>query len=203
MDLQTCQAEAVAALAGLEVHEGFYRALLSVWGELGCVLERMAPGKHNIFFLGHSLGGALAMLACAWWAHDIFHGSTEARPAGWVYTFGQPWVGNRAWRAWYDALLRGRTFRVVHAEDIVPRVPWLLGMYRHAGIECFYDALGTMHQDWPWWRKVPSDVFGTWAEWRARGRVALIADHSWTTYEPLLGCQCGAQGTERPTVLST
>jgi hypothetical protein len=85
-----------------------------------------------------------------------------------------------------DAGMKPRMFRVVHAEDVVARVPWLLGMYRHAGIEVFYDALGRVHQDWPAWRKLPSDAIGLYWEWK-RGKVALIADHSWTTYEPLLG----------------
>ena len=59
-----------------------------------------------------------------------------------VYTFGQPRVGDSTFRECYNfSGLMGRTFRVVHADDIVPRVPWLLGAYRHAGHEVFYTGI--------------------------------------------------------------
>jgi hypothetical protein len=90
---------------GLEggIHAGFYRALEAVWGELAAVLERMAAGRKNIFFCGHSLGGALAMLAAARWEGRGGAGNSAAisgslpRAATWMYSFGQPRVGNRAW----------------------------------------------------------------------------------------------------------
>ena len=120
-------------------------------GGAGGTLDSMAAGRKNIFFCGHSLGGALAMLAAARWAARSGAGNSAAncgsltsassveppRAATWVYSFGQPRVGNRAWACWYDRQLRQRSFRVVHAEDVVARVPWLLGMYRHAGRKFF------------------------------------------------------------------
>ena len=56
-----------------------------------------------------------------------------------IYTFGQPRVGDWRFRDSYNSCeLLGRTFRVVHGDDFVPRVPWLLGWYRHAGREAFF-----------------------------------------------------------------
>jgi len=52
-------------LGGARVHEGFSLALDSVWERVAEMTGRMAAGKRNVFFAGHSLGGALAMLACA------------------------------------------------------------------------------------------------------------------------------------------
>jgi hypothetical protein len=164
-----------------EVHAGFRDALNSVLPGLRETLTRLAAGKANVFFTGHSLGGALAMLAAGWWETGIALPSARQ----WLYTFGQPRVGNAAWTAWYDRCLKDRSWRVVHAEDIVPRVPWLLHSYRHAGHEAFYDALGVLHLDLPWWGKAASDVLGTWAEWRAAGRVAQLADHHVLTYQRL------------------
>jgi triacylglycerol lipase len=170
-----------------EVHEGFSRAFDSILPQLRESLTRLAAGKSHIFFTGHSLGGALAMLALAWWETGIALPSAD----GWLYTFGQPRVGNPAWARWFDSRWRDRAFRVVHAEDIVPRVPWLLRSFRHAGHEIFFPSATWIYgitpwrEDLPWWAKVPSDVFGTWREWTAQGRVAQLADHSWLQYQAL------------------
>ncbi len=186
------------------IHEGFSRALRTVWPEIVDTLGKLAPGRRNIYFTGHSLGGALAMLACARWQEMQ---SAECRVQNsavptlhsplsvWLYTFGQPRVGNAAWARWYDARLGSRSFRVVHAEDIVPRVPWLLGAYRHAGTEIFFDALGKAHQDWPWWKKAPSDAAGLWRQWR-RGKLALLGDHHVRTYVGMLNGKCGIRQAE-------
>ena len=224
-EIANCKLSIANFQSPLEVHEGFWAALGAVWEDLNVILDKIAPGRAEIFFAGHSLGGALAMLACARWesqkAKGEMHKSTESgsgfslQPSAfslssWLYTFGQPRVGNAAFAAWYDAHeepqmdadkrgfdpcpsvsirgsnLKARSFRIVHAEDIVPRVPWLLNCYRHAGTEIFHDALGAEHVDWPWWRKAPGDVFGTLAEWRAAGRVALLGDHKVGTYVEIL-----------------
>ena len=179
-----------AASCGLEgeIHAGFYRALEAVWGALAAVLERMAAGRKNIFFCGHSLGGALAMLACARWDRKLQIENLQFAITGWLYTFGQPRVGNRAWARWYDRQLRQRSFRIVHAEDVVARVPWLFGMFRHAGTEVFHDARGVEHVDWPWWKKAPSDAVGLWMELKC-GQVALLGDHRVGTYEKMLNAK--------------
>jgi triacylglycerol lipase len=175
-----------------EVHEGFLRALESVWERVAEALGRMAAGKRDLFFAGHSLGGALAMLATARWEElncQLKIDNLQFPISAWLYTFGQPRVGNGAWARWYDGRLRGRSFRVVHAQDVVARMPWLLGRFRHAGTEIFYDALGRMHQDWPWWAKAPGDAAGLWREWK-RGKIALLGDHHVSTYVEMLLAEC-------------
>ena len=132
---------------------------------------------------GQSEDGGLRM-------EDGRSSSTLQTPSSiFVYTFGQPRVGNGAWARWYDGMLRGRSFRVVHAQDVVARMPWLLGRFRHAGTEIFYDALGRMRQDWPWWAKAPGDAAGLWREWK-RGKIALLGDHHVSTYVELLLAEC-------------
>jgi len=205
------------SVSGAKIHAGFQQALKSVIPELRETLTRLALERRDVYFTGHSLGGALAMLAAARMQNEEWRMQNENSsrpipnsPGIWLYTFGQPRVGNAAFAAWYDAHeepqmdadkrgfdpcpsvsirgsnLKARSFRIVHAEDIVPRVPWLLNCYRHAGTEIFHDALGAEHVDWPWWRKAPGDVFGTLAEWRAAGRVALLGDHKVGTYVEIL-----------------
>jgi triacylglycerol lipase len=191
------------SVSGAKIHAGFQQALKSVIPELRETLTRLALERRDVYFTGHSLGGALAMLAAARMQNEEWRMQNENSsrpipnsPGIWLYTFGQPRVGNGAWARWYDGRLKERSWRIVHAEDIVPRVPWLLRMFRHAGHEVFYpgltdrtdrtDRTNRWRMDVPWWRKAPGDVFGTWAEWRRKGRIALLADHRVETYVKLL-----------------
>jgi triacylglycerol lipase len=180
-----------------EVHEGFWTALECVWPALNGLLTANAPGK-RVWFGGHSLGGALAMLAAARFnmgraavprSPDSVDAQQRVPTDVWLYTFGQPRVGDGAWRDWFDARMRGQAFRVVHAEDVVPRVPPLLFGYRHAGVEVFYPGsagASPCRIDPPWWTKAFSDVFGTLREWTADGRVSLLWDHRVEAYLEML-----------------
>jgi len=80
---------------------------------------------YELWFTGHSLGGALAALAMA----EVSSGST----AIWnpqrrmrLITFGQPRVGDEDWANAMDSLLpesQNRTYRVTHKRDVVPHLP--------------------------------------------------------------------------------
>lgn len=163
-------------------HRGFLRALESVFDEVS--EELAAAGRRPLFLTGHSLGGALAMLCARWWRGPV---------AG-VYTFGQPRAGDAAFRANYNQHLWPVTFRIVHANDVVARVPWLLGSYRHAGQEVFFPGgprnlnagkAAACLVNPSWMQKAP-------AEWRGlareawHGRDALLADHHIDSYLQLL-----------------
>ena len=63
-----------------------------------------------LFITGHSLGGALALLATKLVAPDV---------TGACYTFGAPRVANYEYFRW----LKTPVYRVVNSSDIVPRVP--------------------------------------------------------------------------------
>lgn len=92
------------------VHRGFLRALDSVWPSLQAAL--LAQRHLPLFITGHSLGGALAVLAATRVPHRA------------VYTFGCPRVGNAAFAA---SLAQASIYRVVHGEDAITRIPpaWL------------------------------------------------------------------------------
>ena len=110
---------------GCEMHEGFSQVTTSLEGFISPELEGWKDKR--VWVTGHSLGGAVAVYY-AWrvvvgYGHNPFSG---------IVTFGQPRVGNEAFRDSWTALgLNEITWRVVHAQDLVPRVPWLLGAYRH------------------------------------------------------------------------
>ena len=105
------------------VHTGFERAFAGIKDDLAPLLTaRTKP----IMFTGHSLGGALAVLA-AQHAHQA--GVTPLA----VYTFGQPRVGGDAFATGYRPLLSATTYRLVHGHDIVPSLPMSRLGYRHSG----------------------------------------------------------------------
>ena len=92
------------------VHSGFAGALDCVWDDLEGVID-IAYNKHkfeNIYFTGHSLGGALAVVAAA-----------RSKYVGEVYTYGQPRVGNRL----YAKQVKSKVHRFVNNNDVVPRIP--------------------------------------------------------------------------------
>jgi hypothetical protein len=71
-----------------------------------------------VWITGHSLGGALALLA-AWRFKRKFI------PVHQVYTFGAPMVGNQETSDAIDRELPDRIFRFVNTEDPVPKLPTL------------------------------------------------------------------------------
>lgn len=113
--------DADMGLAGLRrqpaVHRGFLRAINSIWPALQGALA--AQAHLPLFITGHSLGGALAVLA-----------STRLSPQA-VYAFGCPRVGNGAFAASLQA--RAPIYRVVHGADVVTRVPPAWAGFEHVG----------------------------------------------------------------------
>lgn len=99
---------------GGKVHGGFKRVLLDAWEQIHPELEAISS---PVFHTGHSLGGALAVLA-----------ATLAEPAA-VYTFGCPRFANSEFVAKNNHL---RIYRVVNPTDIVATIPPLPGVL-HVG----------------------------------------------------------------------
>jgi hypothetical protein len=106
-----------AAGVGARFHRGFMTALAAIWAGVCAAVEADLKKKERpLWVTGHSLGGALALLA-AWRflrkTLDVYR----------VYTFGAPMVGNDAAVKAFDRELEGRVFRFVHGPDIVPKLP--------------------------------------------------------------------------------
>jgi hypothetical protein len=75
----------------------------------------------RLFLTGHSLGGAMAVLAAAKIVRDA--PPDIRRAVRGVYTFGQPAVGDAQFAAAYGALFGDRLYRHEYAKDAVPRLP--------------------------------------------------------------------------------
>lgn len=87
------------------VHAGFSEAIDSIWETLSA---RVASSPPPHIYTGHSMGGALAVLAAA-----------RRRPHS-VYSFGAPRPGDQKFGSYVNAI---PIHRIVNGRDVVPQLP--------------------------------------------------------------------------------
>src|ERR1041385_2920058 len=134
------------------VHSGFYLSVEVVWHEIHTALTAAMQGKavtikdgrthevdlpnrlETLYVTGHSLGGAMAVLAAARLFAD---GYEDLRPKiKGIYTFGQPMVGDTDFATACEQDFQGRLHRHVFQHDVVPHLPPRSGLkYAHSGGE--------------------------------------------------------------------
>lgn len=108
------------------LHEGFSKAVDAVQPAIEAAIRSRNANEQPIFFAGHSMGGALALISAA----RALKAGTQAKA---VYTFGCPRVGGTTFFNSYTPL-GDRTFRLAHGDDIVAKVPpGVLDNFRHVG----------------------------------------------------------------------
>lgn len=106
-----------AAGVGARFHKGFMGALAEIWDPLSAAVDAAQKRRERpLWVTGHSLGGALALLA-AWRFQQQF----QAVHA--VHTFGAPMVGNQKAAEAFQREFPGRIFRYVDDLDLVPVLP--------------------------------------------------------------------------------
>ncbi|KAI9911479.1 hypothetical protein PsorP6_009245 [Peronosclerospora sorghi] len=123
------------------VHRGFWIAYESIREELKEV-TRLILDEHpgvSLYVTGHSMGGALAVLA----AYDL---AVNFNLQVTMYNFGGPRVGNPSFRQHYDSCVP-TSYRVVMDGDIVPGWPRFWGLYEHVGTEISLDVDGNLIVD--------------------------------------------------------
>ena len=96
------------------IHAGFQSAYRAIADEVETTIQQHE--RVPLFITGHSLGGALAIVATRFLRAD----SLAA-----CYTFGSPRVGDRE----LSRVFKTPIYRVVNAADAVPRVPVGSGMW--------------------------------------------------------------------------
>lgn len=198
--------------AGL-VHHGFLNALHAVWqvsaagaagGGLGSLLDGPAGidgGGRQLWFAGHSLGGALAVLAAREigdWAqarNTALRKDAEGQSmavaeqgtrrlygalAG-VYTYGQPRVGDAVWIAAAERAFGARWQRFVNASDVVPRVPLRAMGYADGGQVRYFDEQGRLYERPDAWFRWLDTVILNEGSLVERGKVAA-ANHAMSLY---------------------
>jgi triacylglycerol lipase len=117
--LPTGRAGTDFAAAGVDArfHRGFLDALQMIWEPLLAAVQEAQKAKDRpIWVTGHSLGGALALLA-AWRLQRSFIEVQE------IVTFGAPMIGNEAASQAFAREFPGKIFRYVDMEDLVPHLP--------------------------------------------------------------------------------
>ena len=106
-----------AAGVGARFHQGFVDAIADIWEQVyAAVDQEMKAAERPLWITGHSLGGALALLA-GW----LFLRRTVAVHQ--IYTFGGPMIGNDRATLSFDREFAGKVFRYVNLPDPVPKLP--------------------------------------------------------------------------------
>ena len=120
--------------SGAKLSTGFSEAYALVQEDIAAAVDALEPNL-PLYITGHSLGGALAVIA-----------STRIHPWDRIascYTYGCPRVGNGEFA---NQLWKVPIYRQVHSSDIVPRVPLPFG-YRHAGDMRYIKRSGDLVED--------------------------------------------------------
>jgi hypothetical protein len=185
-----------AAGVGARWHDGFMRALASIWDPLlAAVQAERQKNDRPIWITGHSLGGALALLA-AW------RFKRKVIPIHQIYTFGAPMVGNAETAAAINQELPERLFRYVNDQDPVPQLPTLsllANSYRHPQKEILLgaaaasaaagEAAATAAQFFQSWVSKAADgvLHGTLIDEIWQGMQARLGAHALENYRNKVG----------------
>lgn len=105
-----------------KIHTGFYRATKSLWKPLKAVLKDMLENcekkgwKKDVYFTGHSKGGAMATVAALLMKRD-----TELPDPTYVCTFASAKVGDSEFRDFYNERVNQTSYEA-HL-DVIPLLP--------------------------------------------------------------------------------
>lgn len=152
-DAQVCLVDGKARFAGGKVHDGFNRQLDSVWPAIRKQIQEARAQDPNrpVLFSGHSLGGAIAVLALSRAKKEGLLDNPpytgQGAPAQ-LHTFGQPRVGDAEFAKAFSQQLGNIPYeRFVHRGDPVTQVPPTGLGYANVGAATtiFHDAMGKTH----------------------------------------------------------
>lgn len=134
----------------IKVHEGFFNQFKSVEIQITKRLVKDDDNVKRIIFAGHSLGGALAQIAAAYYG-DVFDFAHVA-----CHTFGSPRVGNSHFVEWFEKNV-DENVRVANRKDPVPMIP-TFHYWKHTSNKCImmYDdgTIDTKPTDVPWYQRL-------------------------------------------------
>ncbi|MGC5000224.1 lipase family protein [Streptomyces sp. DT195] len=125
------------------VHHGFAEALESVYPAVRDTLAGYRTNGQSVWFTGHSLGGALAMLAGA-----RMYLEEPRLAADGVYAYGQPRTCDRLLATAYNKGFRNRMYRFVNNNDVVPQMP-PEPAFTHVNALRYTDSHGKLHESMP------------------------------------------------------
>lgn len=117
------------------VHVGFAVFYHKVRRSIESVLDRIDSAS-RVTVVGHSLGGAMAILCAADIERNMHKKNVD------VCTFGGPRTGKIDFRIHFNREI-ARCYRVVNALDIVPHVPSVITGWNHVGHEIDVNGKGS------------------------------------------------------------
>jgi hypothetical protein len=145
----------IAASRGLSIQDE-YDAMMNEMRACGSIKDRvMEPNTAGnepagddsplraLYICGHSMGGALAVLAAAAIHMDIRERAMDSvvEKLRGIYTFGQPMVCDKTLAKALDQKFGRKLFRHVYGNDLIPRLPpRTAGEFTHFGREYIADA---------------------------------------------------------------
>jgi hypothetical protein len=179
---------------GTRVHTGFFQAYWPILKTLFEAVERLVrTAPRPVYVTGHSLGGALALMATAELAN---HRSAAVRDCiAACYTFGCPRAGDAS----FDSFVKSPLYRVTNGVDIVPAVPPAILGFRHVGDTRYFGKSGAGPS-----RRSPNIFQKAWRtllgliELRKTFRLLNVADHNMAAYVAKLAAwaQKNAEATQ-------
>lgn len=167
-------AHALAETVG-RVHRGFKKEVDDLWPFLEKKLE---TNTKNLWFTGHSLGGAMATIC----AGRCLFSKINSSPMQ-IQTFGSPRVGNKRYinHAQIDYI------RWVNNNDIVTRSPPVWMGYRHTGKEIYLDSAGHIKALNPIQRS--QDRWKGFISGLKKREIDHLSDHAITRYVEYIFCE--------------
>lgn len=139
-----------------EVHGGFLEAYESI--------KDILPRDKKIIITGHSLGGGLAVMN----GLDFLENGIDVEA---IYTFGQPRCVDIKTAAKMRVKYKNKFYRVVHNNDIVPRVPPRALDFGHFGKLLYFNRNKKFKPNANWARIKIDRIIG-----RIEGRIEQIFD---------------------------
>lgn len=119
-------------------HSGYLAAVDLLWPRLTASIEQMRDNQQTLLLTGHSMGGALAVVAAAKFAAE------GAIPVAGLYTFGQPAVADASFHRELATRVEDRYFRFVNSSDMVPGLH-VDPVFAPGGQLLFIDRGGRIH----------------------------------------------------------
>ena len=119
------------------VHRGFFKGFSIVQDEIYAAMTRGRYYKKKVYLGGHSLGGALALLAATNSTYEL-----GTLPIVGIFTYGMPKTSNREAVQFMNQVFGAKHTRFVNNRDAVTRLP---PGSRHAGRLLHFTESGELH----------------------------------------------------------
>ena len=174
--------DATAALAETvgRVHRGFKQEVDDIWP---VIEESIKNNRKNLWFTGHSLGGAMATICASRCLLSHIYSVPEQ-----IQTFGSPRVGNMT----YINHTKVDYMRWVNNNDIVTRVPPVWTGYRHAGTKMYLNSQGKLTT--PTVPQLAQDRWKGFISGLRNGTIDYFSDHQISVYVDYIYHEAKAAG---------